>query len=295
MNVLRQFALCVNSRRIVIMVYSWLSVISLFITCRGFPPPILLLKLFFVMTGTSLGVYFYNDICDLEEDLARGKILDLTPASRPLGRGLVSKRKMKVFSALMSALGLTVAALINFKVLLAQLIFLAIGFVYSTEPIRLKRVFLGKQVTVAIGGAIACLSAGLAANTISIQLLYLTGLYILFIVGVTPLGDIRDIDSDRLGSVRTIPIVWGQGFTIRLALATFTASAITTWIGFYNLGFNIVLPILGTTVLVTMFYVLYPLLGSSVDHEHMLKAIYGRVLPLFILLQFTVLLGSLSF
>ncbi len=202
---------------------------------------------------------------------------------------------MKIFSALMATLGLTASALINSKVLIVQLIFLVLGFFYSTEPIRLKRRFLGKQGTVAIGGSIACLSAGLAAGIITIQLLYLTGLFVLFIVGVTPLGDLRDIEQDRLGSVKTIPVVWGQRTTIRLALATFTASAATTWIGFYDLGFNIVLPLLGTTVLLAMFYVLYPLLGNLLDYEYMLKAVYGRVLPLFILLQFTVLLGSLSF
>ena len=287
--------MCVKSRKEVIMVYSWLSVISLFITFRGIPPPILLLKLFCAMTGTSLGVYFYNDICDLQEDLARGKILDLTPASRPLGRGFISKRRMGVFSALMVALGLTASALINSKVLLAQLIFLALGFVYSTEPIRLKRIFLWKQVTIAIGGVISCLSAGLAAGIITIQLLYLTSVYVIFAAGFTPLLDIKDMESDRFGRVKTIPIVWGPRFTIRLALATFTASAVTTWIGFYGLGFNIVLPILGTVVLVAMAYVIYPLLGSFVDHERMLKTVYGRFLPLYFLFQFIVLLGSLSF
>ncbi len=294
MKVIRQFALCVRARKDVLGVYSWISIVGLFITFRGFPPPILLLKLFFAMTGTALGVYFYNDICDLEEDLARGKILDLTPASRPLGRGLISKRRMGAFSALMAAFGLTVAALINSKVLLAHLIFLALGFVYSTEPIRLKRIFLWKQVTIGVGGAIAILSAGLAADIITVQLLYLMGLYAIFAAGFTPLLDIKDMESDRIGRVKTIPIAWGPGFTIRLALATFTASAVTTWIGFYGLGFNIVLPILGTIVLVAMAYVVYPLLGSLANPEHMLKAIYGRVLPLYILLQFVVLLGSLS-
>jgi len=294
-KVIRQFAICLKSRKQVMMVYSWFSVIGLFITCRGFPPPILLLKLFCSMTGTSFGVYFYNDICDFEGDLARGKILDLTPASRPLSRGLVSKRMMWVFSALMVALGLTAAALINSEVLLAQLIFLALGFVYSTKPIRLKRIFPMKQVTIAIGGAIACLSAGLAIGTITIQLLYLTGLIVLFVAGFSPLLDIYDMKSDRMCNIKTIPIVWGPRFTIRLALATFTAAAATTWIGYYGLGFNLVLPILGTMVLVAMAYVVYPLLGSLVDYENILKAIYGRVLPLFILLQFIVLLGSLSF
>jgi len=276
------------------MVYSWLSVISLCITFRGLPPPILLLKVFCAMTGTAFGVYFYNDICDLEDDLARGKILDMTPANRPLGRGLISKRRMGVFSALMVALGLTASALINSKVLIAQLIFLALGFVYSTEPIRLKRFFFTKQFLIAIGGAIACLTAGLAAGTITVQLLYLAGLYALFSAGASPLVDIKDMESDRMCNIKTIPIVWGPGFTIRLALATFTASAVTTWIGFYGLGFNIVLPILGTIVLLALAYVIYPLLDHLGNPEYLLKTLYGRFLPLFILLQFTVLLGSLS-
>ena len=292
---IRQFLLCVKSRKEVIGVYSWISIIGLFITFRGLPPPLLILKLFFAMTGTALGVYFYNDICDLKEDLARGKILDLAPASRPLGRGLVSKRRMAVFSALMATFGLTAAALINSKVLLAQIVFLALGFVYSTEPIRLKRLFLWKQITIGLGGAIAIISAGLAAGIITIQLLYLMGLYVIFAAGFTPLLDIKDMESDRIGRVKTIPLVWGPGFTIRLALATFTASAVTTWIGFYGLGFNIVLPILGTVVLASLVYVVYPLLGSLENPEHMLKTVYGRFLPLYFLFQFIVLLGSLSF
>ena len=152
-----------------------------------------------------------------------------------------------------------------------------------------------KQAITVIGGAIACLSAGLAAGIITVQLLYLTGLWVLFIGGVGPLADIKDMETDRLGGVKTIPIVWGPRFTIRLALATLTASAASTWIGFYGLGFNIVLPILGTLVFVSLIYVIYPLLGNLLDQEYMLWAIYGRVLPLFLLVHFTVLLGSLTF
>jgi len=292
---IRQFAICVKSRKEVIMVYSWLSVIGLFITFRGFPPPLLLLKLFFAITGTALGVYLYNDICDIEEDLTISKIVDLVPASRPLGRGLVSKRRMGVFSALLVVLGLTSSALINKEVLMIQLVFTFLGLLYSTKPIRLKRIFLMKQVITVIGAAIAGLSAGLAAGIITVQLLYLTGLYVLLMAGVGPLYDLKDMESDRIGGVKTIPIVWGPRFTIRLALATFTVSAVTTWIGFYGLGFNMILPILGTLMIVSLVYVVYPLLGSFMDQEYVLKAIYSRVLPLVFLLQFTVFLGSLSF
>jgi len=292
-KVVRQFALCVKSRKEALLIYSWLSVIGLFIACRGIPPIILLLKVFCAMTGTALGVYFYNDICDYEQDMAGKEFGDFSPSSRPLSRGLVSRKRLGVFSALMVAWGLTASALINLEVLLMQFAFLVLGLIYSTEPIRLKRIFLMKQVTTVIGGAIACLSAGLAAGTITVQLLYLTGLYVLFTAGINPLGDIKDMESDRIGGVKTIPLVWGPGFTVRLALATITASAATTWIGFYRLGFNIVLPILGTIVLVALAYVIYPLLGRWGERDYILKAVYGWGYPLYLVLQLAVLVGSL--
>jgi len=292
-EIIRQFALCVKSRKEAIIIYSWLSIIGLFITCRGFPPIILLLKLFCAMTGTALGVYVYNDICDYEQDMAGKDFGDFSPSSRPLGQGLVSKRRLEVFSVLMVAFGLTSSALINVEVLLMQFAFLVLGFIYSTEPIRLKRLFLMKQVMVVIGGAIACLSAGLAVGIVTVQLLYLTGLYVLLAAGFNPIGDLKDIESDQAGGIKTIPIVWGPEFTIRLALATVTAAAVSTWVGFYGLGFNIVLPILGTTVLVALGYVVYPLLGRWGDREYILKTVYGWGYPLYILLQLVVLVGSI--
>ncbi len=296
-GVIRQFALCVKSRKEVILIYSWLSVIGLFIAFRGIPPLILILKVFAAMTGTALGMYLWNDVCDFQQDMASSS-RDFAPSGRPLGRGLVSKRRMKALSILMVAMGLTASALINIEVLLIQFVFIALFFIYSAEPIRLKRIFLMKQVTVAIGGAISCLSAGLAAGTISIQLLYLTGLYVLFTVGVNPLGDLRDVESDRSGGVKTIPMVWGPRFTIRLALATFTAAAATTWLGFYRLGFNIALPIIGTVVFAACVYVIYPLLGLLSDYENTVKMLYSRgrtVYMLYFVLQLAVLVGSLPF
>jgi len=295
-NVIRQFALCVKSRmKVVMMIYSWLSIVGLCIVYRGLPPLMLAVKLFFAMTGMALGMYLWNDVCDLKQDTSSEGAEDFAPSGRPLGRGLVSKRRMGVFSALLVALGLMASALINAEVLLIQFSFAVLFFIYSAEPIRLKRIFLMKQFTVTIGGAIACLSAGLAAGVITPQLLYLTGLYVLFTVGANPLGDLRDIESDRSDGVKTIPIVWGPGFTIRLALVTFTASAFSTWLGFYGLGFNIALPILGTTVVVALMYFIYPLLARIDDHSYVVKVVYNRGLPLLFLLELVVLLGSLPF
>jgi len=278
------------------MIYSWLSIIGLCIVYRGLPPPILAAKLFCAMTGMALGTYLWNDVCDFTQDTSSDEVEDFAPSGRPLARGLVSKRRMGAFSALLVVSGLTASVLINLEVLLIQLAFLVIFFIYSTEPIRLKRIFLWKQVTVATGGAIACLSAGLAAGNITVQLLYLTVLFVLFTIGVNPLVDLRDIDSDRAGGVKTIPIIWGPKFTIRLALTTFTAAAATTWLGFLRLGFNIALPIIGTIVFAAFAYVMYPLLGQlrgDEYYEYSSKKIYTRGLPLFFILQIAVLVGSL--
>lgn len=279
--------------KIVLMSYSWLSVIGLFITFRGVPPTMLLLKVFFAVTGVALGMYLWNDVCDFKQDLVSMDMGDQSSSSRPLVRGLVSKRRAGVFSALLVILGLIASALINVEVLLIQSAFLVVYIIYSTEPIRLKRIFLWKQVTVAIGGAIACLSSGLAAGIITIQLLYLSGLFVLFVIGANPLGDLKDIESDRAGGIKTVPVVFGPEFTIKLALTTFTASAATTWIGFYGLGFNVALPIIGTIVLIAFVYVIYPLLSHLSDLEFVINRIYGRGLPLFFILQIAVLVGSL--
>jgi hypothetical protein len=78
-----------------------------------------------------------------------------------------------------------------------------------------------------------------------------------------------------------------------LALATFTAAALSTWVGFYGLGFNIALPILGTIVFAAFIYVVYPLLGRLDDYEYTVNVLYKRCPPLYFILQLAVLVGSL--
>jgi hypothetical protein len=87
--------------------------------------------------------------------------------------------------------------------------------------------------------------------------------------------------------------VWGPGFTIKLALTTFTACAATTWIGFYGLGFNVALPIIGTIAFLAFVYMIYPLLDHLGDLEYMVERLYSRGMPLFFILQIAVLVGSL--
>lgn len=293
LSISRQFAICVKSRKEAILIYSWLSVIGLFIAYRGIPPLILILKIFLAMSGTALGVYFYNDICDLDDDIVSGELGNLAPSSRPLGKGMISNRRMMVFSAIVSAFGLLFAALINLQVLLLQIAFLIMGLFYSTEPIRLKKRFLFKQITIALGGVIACLSAGMAVGSISGYLIYLTIIYVVIVFGINPLVDLRDMSGDRATGIMTIPVVWGPEFTIKLALATFVAMIISFIVGFYRIGFNLALPLLGTTIITAWAYVVYPLLGRWMDYEFTEKVVYRKGIILYFFLQICILIGSL--
>jgi len=293
LEVVRQFAICVMSRKEAIIIYSWLSVIGLFIVYRGIPPIILFLKLFGAVTGTALSVYFINDILDLESDIRAREVGSALPSNRPLGAGIVSKSMMVIFALILAVSGMALSLLIDYRVFLLQLAFLVLGIIYSAEPIRLKRRFLLKRLTVALGGVIACISAGVSAGAITGQLLYLVVIYVVLIFGAGPLVDLRDMKGDIVTGVKTVPIVWGPEFTVKLALAAFIAMAIAGFVGFYGLGFNIALPIMGTAVLLAWTYVTYPLLTHWRDNEFVEKAVHKRGLPLYFVLQIIVALGSI--
>lgn len=140
---------------------------------------------------------------------------------------------------------------------------------------------------------IACISAGVSAGAITGQLLYLVFIYVVLIFGAGPLVDLRDMKGDSVTGVKTIPVVWGPEFTVKLALTAFITMTVAGFVGFCWLGFNVILPIVGTAVLLAWTYVTYPLLTHWNDNEFVEKAVHKRGLPLYFILQIIVALGSI--
>ena len=284
---------CIISRKEVIIIYSWTAMIGLAIAYRGLPPPLLALQLFLSMSSIGYGVYFFNDICDLDEDLLSRELGNPTPSNRPLGKGKVSRRQLMSLTIFFAVLGLAVSLLINLQVFLVQSFYLVLGYIYSTTPLRIKKRFLLKQLTISIGGAIACLLGGLAMGEISLFVLFFTVMSFITFFCVNPIVDLRDVEGDRKVGINTIPVKMGPKFTVRLAVVSLLAMVPAAIVGFYNLGFNIALPILGAIVFTATGAVIYPLMDRWQDAVFINRTITKRVYPLFLMIQMVFLLGSL--
>ena len=284
---------CVASRKEVMIIYSWTALVGLAIASRGLPPPLLALHLFLAMSSIGYAVYFYNDMCDLDEDLLSRELGNPTPSSRPLGRGEVSRERLMGFTIFFLILGLALSILVNVQVFLIQSLFLLLGYVYSTKPIRIKKRFFLKQMTISLGGAIACLLGGLALGDLSGYVLFFAAMSFLQIFCVNPVIDLRDIEGDRAVGVDTIPVRMGPEFTIRLAVVALIASIPAGILGYYNLGFNLALPVLGALVFTATTIVIYPLIDRWRDPVFITETITRRMYPLFIMIQLVFFLGSL--
>lgn len=290
---LTSYLLCLKSRVIVLVAYTWPAFICLLLAAKGIPPLIPGLKILVAMTFVSYGVYLYNDLMDLEDDLKGKGYGIIVPAERPLGMGKVSRREMAIFSISSSILGLSLAYTINLKVFMLLLLYTLLGVLYSTDPIKLKKRYFMKQLTIGLGNVIAHLSGGLTLGSLNPAILYVTGVNFLLFFGVDPIVDLRDIEGDKAIGVKSLPVIWGPQLTVRLALAVFAVSGIATLVGYSRVGFNIAMPILFLLIVSAFIYVIHPLLYKWNDPNYLDFLIHRRLAPLYLLLQLTPLIGIL--
>ena len=290
------FAVCAKSRREVVIIYTWPAFLCLLFASGIAPPSFKALKLVLAVIFVAFSVYFYNDIRDLEDDLKMRELSNQTQvgrASAPLGIGKISKSRLEKFALFSAIFGLLVAFTINMQVFILQLAYIVLGILYSTDPVRLKKRFLMKQTTIGAGLMIAHLTGGFAMGVINTPILFLMAVSAAMTIGINPLVDLRDIRGDRITGVKTVPVVWGPEMTVRLSLGVLAAIGAAYVLGYYGLGLNVTAPILGTIVVVTGFYVVFPLLKKWDDLGYLNRVLYRRILPLYISLQFVVLLGAL--
>lgn len=291
-----KFLMCANSRNIVIFVYTWPALISFLIASIsiGQLEILSIAKLILAVTLVSFGVYFYNDLMDLEDDLTNLELGSPVPAGRPIGSGLVTKQQLKQFIVVASVAGLAFAYSINYLVLGLQVIYLGLGFLYSTNPVRLKKRFLFKQLTIAVGVILADLSGAYTVGVFNSQILFMLALNTVLCIGVNPIIDIRDMPGDRLMGVKTIPVVWGPEITIRLYFATLIAIGVGSIIGYVQMGFSIAMPLLAATIVAAWIYVSLPLLGKYEDIRLQLMTYYLKTPPFFLAIQLVPLLALIG-
>ncbi len=295
-HVFNSFILCVRSRPIVFFVYSLPTFWSYLIASWGtggfsfFEA----LILFSSVSAIALSVYFFNDLSDLEDDLKNQELGNPAQALRVLGRDRVSESRFKQYIVFTGILGLVLAYSINFTAFILQVLNLILGYLYSAEPIRLKKRFLMKQFTIALGTTFCILMGAVAGGGANAATLYMGIIHFIVNMGINPIMDVRDIRGDRIMGLKTIPVVWGPEATVRLYFASFFVMGIATFLGYAQLGLNTALPILVSLILVAWLYVSIPLLKKWSDPIFLQSHIIKRVVPFYCTMQLVTLIGIMK-
>ncbi|MEM1054493.1 MAG: geranylgeranylglycerol-phosphate geranylgeranyltransferase [Bacteroidota bacterium] len=164
-------------------------------------------------TLVGAGSMVVNDLYDVEID-------KINRPDRPLASGRVSRRTAWIFYAVLSVVGIVLGALVSplhGGIAATSVLFLWAYSVALKGTVLLGNVAVG--ATIALGVLFGGLAAG--AATASLWAGVLLGGTIVFVREIAK--DVEDIEGDRAGGVRTLPIVWGERRALGLVLALIVA------------------------------------------------------------------------
>ena len=140
--------------------------------------------------ATASGVYYLNDVKDVEADRAHP-----TKSRRPVAAGLVPVRLAVVVGALLFVLGAGLAALVDWRLLVVLLVYVVITTSYS---LRLKHVAVVDLVVVAAGFLIRAVAGGAATDVpLSPLFLLVAAFGSLFMVAGKRHGEFMEMGPER--------------------------------------------------------------------------------------------------
>jgi 4-hydroxybenzoate polyprenyltransferase len=187
----------------------------------------------FFLVPYNLAMYGINDVFDYESDLRNPR--------KGGAHGAVLDRRMHRVTLWASALLcvpfvaylLVVGSAVSWLVLAASLFFLVF---YSAPPLRLKeRPFLDSVTSSIHFFSPAVYGLVLAGATWTLPLGALIGAFALWGVASHAFGAVQDVVADREAGIASIATARGARWTVRFALACYTAAGVamlaTTWPG----------------------------------------------------------------
>jgi len=148
------------------------------------------------------------------------KVDAINEPNRPIPSGRIPGRWGLYIACLWTALSLFVAATLGPWVFIAAMVGLALAWVYSAPPLRLKQNgWLGNS---AVGLAYEGLpwftgAAAMASSLPDIRVIALALLYSLGAHGIMTLNDFKSIEGDAVMGVRSLPVQLGVEGAVRLA------------------------------------------------------------------------------
>jgi 4-hydroxybenzoate polyprenyltransferase len=178
------------------------------------PEPLSMASLTFPLIGSLMAAVLnagnnaLNQIYDLEIDR-------INKPKRPLPSARLSISNAWRFTVVTYLLALVLAWLVapagRHECFWIVLVAVVCTFIYSMPPLRTKRLGIWANITIAIPRGVLLKVAGWSSvKTIAgIEPWYIGAIFGLFLLGATTTKDFADMEGDRLGGCKTLPIQYG--------------------------------------------------------------------------------------
>jgi 4-hydroxybenzoate polyprenyltransferase len=208
-----------------------------------------------------------NQIYDLDIDR-------VNKPKRPLPSHRLTLREVWTFTIITYVAGLALAWLVApggrhecFWLVAAAVVF---TYIYSVPPLRTKRLGIWANVTIAIPRGVLLKVAGWSSvkTIVGVEPWYIGAIFGLFLLGATTTKDFADMEGDRLGGCRTLPIQYGVRRAAWMISPSFVVPfamiALGAWLGVLTGNFWL-LQLLGLVMTCYGLYVCYLMLRRPED------------------------------
>ena len=208
----------------------------------------------------AASVYLYNDLVDAPMDK-----LNKLKQDRPIANGRVKKNSALFLIILTGIGGLGISYLINFTTFLLLLSWFLLFFMYSTPSIRLKKMFIVKEIVTASGWPLTGLVGSYAiTNSFSISAVFAGFIFGVFSFFALPaLSDTFDAYEDGLFDIKTLgrALNWSRKIQL-LGFGLLFVMTITP-LTYARLGFSVILPIFVIAFsLILLRVAIFPIMGA---------------------------------
>jgi 4-hydroxybenzoate polyprenyltransferase len=208
-----------------------------------------------------------NQIYDLEIDR-------VNKPRRPLPSGRLTIGQVWWFTNIAYAISLVLAWLVapggRHECFWLVLVAVVCTYIYSVPPLRTKRLGIWANVTIAIPrGTLLKVAGWSSVKTIAgVEPWYIGAIFGLFLLGATTTKDFADMEGDRRGGCRTLPIQYGVRRAAWMISPSFVVPFLMINVGATAgilTGHGVLLQVLGAVMTAYGLYVLYLMLRRPED------------------------------
>jgi 4-hydroxybenzoate polyprenyltransferase len=208
-----------------------------------------------------------NQIYDLEIDR-------VNKGTRPLPSGRLTMREAWIFTVVAYAGTLALAWLVapggRHECFWLVAVAVVATYIYSVPPLRTKQYGLWANITIAIPRGVLLKVAGWSAvkTVVGVEPWFIGSIFGLFLLGASTTKDFADMEGDRLGGCRTLPILYGVRRAAWMIAPSFVLPFMLINVGVFAgllTGRPLLLHALGLVMTAYGTYVLYLMLKRPED------------------------------